>query len=1424
MSVKKSLACLLSASGFGFASVASAAVYLKPLSAGETRAQDGASWATAFADVASAVAKAQETSDGTLYAASGVYVVPAKISLSKSLAIFGGFAGVSADETPERRAPDAKPTIFSGDKNGDDVWAHVTFDADRCQASDQTLAGQSIIAEGRIQPASAYEGDYDIYCLAKGNTSDNTPACFEIAEKAAALAVDGVTFAGFVSGNLNGNVINCRSGHSAALALTNCQFLANASSEGSVWTENGTRLTLARTRFAHARADRNAGVNVKGATDVSDCTFESIYTTGSLRANAIFVHAGSAAVSLARTSFVRLGKFAYVNDNFGGPSVAIGGEQGSGVKAFRNCVVSNCYGVVSSNLPNGSIPIVSPNAGAWTFEGCRFARNLGASRTVSGRAYTLFGVQAGRSAGKVQFSGCVFDANVCVSTATSAGGGASYALGICGSSAKDADQLFVNCVFDRNRVEPCAQDGVTVVRSQGVLAAAVVGAVLTAVANCTFRSLDAPGVVDVAYYGDQHEAPVNVVNSLFMSDADVATPFHSATPASSGTGLHTYGVTAQNVLSAPADILDGGGWQFDAVPFETTPAGILTPAVRTPGLRETADLVVVGALTGSALPEYRFRPAGAAADGWMPLNADALSSAEDGTAVTDIVGNARPEGASTRGARQSLTSLAESGRSLVLRRSPLMGGTLSGPSAQAVADGDRPCAVTAVPAADAFLGWYDASGTCLSSEATLSLERLDADLVLTARFATQKVSLTFDLGDGGTFADSGTSKVVLSLSAGEPFPDVPAYTPSPDWIVTGFGGAFPKWVPDADTVYRAELLTTAVRVFRVVPTDAVPDGSDRSGSSWANATDDLAAALADAARYRGELWLKAGVYSLEKTLDIRSNVGVYGGFDGTEARRDEADPAARATVLTGDGGRDDYWTADGVAVEGNLKVFDYETCAFLPSASDGRVWRAVSSGNTTTAFATDAVGQATNVVFSGLTFVSFSEQTLRFDASALRSTALIENCAFYACGFGSPQAAALVTYGSACVRNCRFVSCRSGVAIGWGNQVAVGGDSLLADCLFEGCEASQVPVVWFSNRENGAMLTNCTIRRCWATGGVRILSLQIAGSPVRVTGLAFDRNARVGGGASANEVGSLIDICSQTRFAQCRFTGNTNATDVASGSVAGLFSLKEYQARPLVRDSYFADNAARVTDVASTATAAAIAVARQGSFTFLNCTFERNAAEVASGGVAAMAAAEGMRETSLALVHCTVVGSRLQGGRQAELYQAAVADQPETSTLGVFNSVLFNADAQYRPLAPGARSPVMVSQSHLSNVREGELALDLANVVWRGVRTDDPRLQPAPTTRADGLSAWGLRHESPLVRRGEKIYLSDDVAYFRDETADAAKPWRRVVNPAYRVASVGTLTTESPLVADAFGQPRPPRRVSAGPLVVPPGGILFVVR
>lgn len=128
-------------------------------------------------------------------------------------------------------------------------------------------------------------------------------------------------------------------------------------------------------------------------------------------------------------------------------------------------------------------------------------------------------------------------------------------------------------------------------------------------------------------------------------------------------------------------------------------------------------------------------------------------------------------------------------------------------------------------------------------------------------------------------------------------------------------------------------------------------GAD-DGSSWANAyrsVDGLARALTDAA-VGDEIWVAAGTYKPTTTatrtifFNLRSGIGVYGGFLGTETARDERDFSANATILSGDLGADDPVVTDNSyhVVSGNgadsSAVLDGFTVAAGnangPSASD----------------------------------------------------------------------------------------------------------------------------------------------------------------------------------------------------------------------------------------------------------------------------------------------------------------------------------------------------------------------------------------------------------------------------------------------------------------------------------------------------------
>ena len=131
-----------------------APVYLK---AGATGANNGTSWTDAYTNVVTAV-NAALAGDGLLYAAGGVYVFSAPVSTTSSLAVYGGFAGQSMDETPATRDTAAHPTVFSGDTGGDDYWVHYEPDAGY-SLSTTALTGNPVVGPAGVNMPPAFTGD-----------------------------------------------------------------------------------------------------------------------------------------------------------------------------------------------------------------------------------------------------------------------------------------------------------------------------------------------------------------------------------------------------------------------------------------------------------------------------------------------------------------------------------------------------------------------------------------------------------------------------------------------------------------------------------------------------------------------------------------------------------------------------------------------------------------------------------------------------------------------------------------------------------------------------------------------------------------------------------------------------------------------------------------------------------------------------------------------------------------------------------------------------------------------------------------------------------------------------------------------------------------------------------------------------------------
>lgn len=110
--------------------------------------------------------------------------------------------------------------------------------------------------------------------------------------------------------------------------------------------------------------------------------------------------------------------------------------------------------------------------------------------------------------------------------------------------------------------------------------------------------------------------------------------------------------------------------------------------------------------------------------------------------------------------------------------------------------------------------------------------------------------------------------------------------------------------------------TADARVFCVTPDGA----GERSGAGWENAYGEAEFSTAlSAAEAGSEFWVAEGVYrpssdDRRASFFLKTGVRLYGGFSGTEGKREERDWTRYVSVLTGDLAGDDGRDAKGVTV------------------------------------------------------------------------------------------------------------------------------------------------------------------------------------------------------------------------------------------------------------------------------------------------------------------------------------------------------------------------------------------------------------------------------------------------------------------------------------------------------------------------------
>jgi len=348
-----------------------------------------------------------------------------------------------------------------------------------------------------------------------------------------------------------------------------------------------------------------------------------------------------------------------------------------------------------------------------------------------------------------------------------------------------------------------------------------------------------------------------------------------------------------------------------------------------------------------------------------------------------------------------------------------------------------------------------------------------------------------------------------------------------------------------------------------VKADAAGSGE---GTSWADAYTDLQVALA-VAESGNDIWVAAGTYTpggqgaRTATFQLRSGIGIYGGFVGTEVLPSERDPAANLTILSGDLMGDD------------LEVFEPQELANDPTRLDNSYHVVTGNGADETAVLDGFIITGGNANGSGHS--NGGGMINVWTAATRRRTGEIE-----------PIPAANPT-----VVNCTFY--RNSAAVNGGGIYNELGDPTITDCVFSENHGNGAPL-----GQGGGGVYNArgslTLRRCQFQGNTSIgggAGLYNNNASPTVIDTTFDGN-RVTGGGQTNNGGGIFNKASDATIIYCTFTGNSaqwgggifNGEDPASTVANCIFAgnegrlggggLNNWMSNPTVTNCSFGANIA----------------------------------------------------------------------------------------------------------------------------------------------------------------------------------------------------------------------------------------------------------
>lgn len=323
-------------------------------------------------------------------------------------------------------------------------------------------------------------------------------------------------------------------------------------------------------------------------------------------------------------------------------------------------------------------------------------------------------------------------------------------------------------------------------------------------------------------------------------------------------------------------------------------------------------------------------------------------------------------------------------------------------------------------------------------------------------------------------------------------------------------------------------------------------GND-DGSSWANAyqgSDGLRQAVLDATAGT-EIWVASGVYKPTQTtsrfisFNLRNNVQIYGGFDGSETSRDQRDYETNETILSGDLNEND--TGGGGFTENSYQVVDANNTN--PSAR--------LDGFTITAGNANHPSIMTEQVGAGIVFIDN-------DRPSIANCRVTGNRATFGGG------ACYMRTSSPFITNCTFDN-NNGGNFGGAFDCFNNSNPVITDCKFINNIAFRAGGVEFFGNCN-PNLTRCLFRDNVAAGGGAIGgAMYIAqGGIANINHCTFESNSARNGGGIYNEQAS-------PRIRNSIFDGNFSTTTTGQGG--GMYNTS---ASPQITDSLFVNNAARL--------------------------------------------------------------------------------------------------------------------------------------------------------------------------------------------------------------------------------------------------------